>query len=119
LCTTYELPEGVEPVVDYNQPAANYDVQPYPSFPDQNFARKAVQHEIRLEFAMEGHRFFDLVRWGIAAETLNAFIFRDSDFREYWTAVVFEEGIDEYRPIPQSAIDEQGLDILVQNPGYE
>lgn len=118
LCTTYELPEGVEPVVDYNQPAANYDVQPYPSFPDQNFARKAVQHEIRLEFAMEGHRFFDLVRWGIAAETLNAFILRDSDFREYRTGVVFEEGTDEYRPIPQRAIDEQGSDVLVQNHGY-
>jgi hypothetical protein len=118
LCTTYELPKGVEPVVDYNQPAANYDVQPYPSFPDQNYARKAVQHEMRLEFAMEGHRFFDLVRWGIAAETLNAFISQDIEFRDVMNGAVFDEGTDEYRPIPKTAIDEQGSDALVQNPGY-
>lgn len=118
LCTTYELPEESEPVVDYNQPAANYNVQPYPSFPNQEYARKAVRHEIRLEFAMEGHRFFDLVRWGIAAEKLNAFIARDVEFRNMMNDTFFEKGTDEYRPIPQHAIDEQGSDILIQNNGY-
>ena len=118
-CATYQLPEGVEPVIDYNQPAANYDVQLYPSFPNQDYARKAVQMELRLEFAMEGHRFFDLVRWGIASEILNAFIIIDRQFRSFFRfgTVAFDEE-DEYWPIPQSAIDEQGSDILVQNPGY-
>jgi hypothetical protein len=35
----------------------------------QEFAREALRWERRLEFAMEGFRFFDLVRWGIAAES--------------------------------------------------
>ena len=33
---------------------------------NQENARKALRWERRLEFAMEGSRFFDLVRWGIA-----------------------------------------------------
>ena len=40
----------------------------------QENARKALQYERRMEFAMEGSRWFDLVRWGIAAETLNAYL---------------------------------------------
>ena len=44
----------------------------YTSFPSQDYARKAVRFERRLELAMEGQRFFDLVRWGIAATTINA-----------------------------------------------
>ena len=41
---------------------------------DQDFARNALVWERRLEFAMEDTRFFDLVRWGIAAETLNGYL---------------------------------------------
>ncbi len=75
-CYSYELPASANQVfdVDYTKPAANYLVKEYTGFTDQTFARKAVHMELRLEFAMEGHRFFDLVRWGEAAETLNTFI---------------------------------------------
>ena len=38
---------------------------------DNNYARQALRWELRLEFAMEGFRFFDLVRWGKAAEYLD------------------------------------------------
>jgi tetratricopeptide (TPR) repeat protein len=41
---------------------------------DQATARTAVRYERRLELAMEGQRFFDLKRWGIADVTLNAYI---------------------------------------------
>jgi|TARA_Y100000310_G_C20695661_1_gene825502 hypothetical protein len=117
-CTTYELPQGVAADIDLDQPAANYDVQPYSSFPSQDYARKAVQMELRLEFGMEGHRFFDLVRWGIADDVLNDFIARDTDLRGFMTGANFDAGKDEYWPIPQNQIDQQGSDILQQNPGY-
>ncbi|WP_257093428.1 RagB/SusD family nutrient uptake outer membrane protein [Sphingobacterium sp. E70] len=44
--------------------AAKYEVKPYLAFTSPDQARKAVRFERRLELAMEGHRFFDLVRWG-------------------------------------------------------
>ncbi|TRZ70834.1 MAG: RagB/SusD family nutrient uptake outer membrane protein, partial [Bacteroidetes bacterium] len=48
-------------------PSANYLVGLYnTAWPSQSYARNAVRFERRLELALEGHRFFDLVRWGIA-----------------------------------------------------
>jgi hypothetical protein len=121
LCTTYKLPSQDGLAVDYTKPAANYDVKPYPSFADQAYARKAVRHEMRLEFGMEGYRFFDLVRWGIAAETINAMMDNDRNFRSLFGGAVpksFTAGKNEYWPIPQTQIDLQGSDVLTQNPGY-
>jgi hypothetical protein len=58
-------------------PSANYNMGFYNStWIDQNFARNAVRFERRLEFAEEGHRFFDLVRWGIAGTYINAYLLR-------------------------------------------
>ena len=51
-----------------------YAISPYSSFPSKDYAFKALMFERRLEFAMEGHRWYDLVRWGIAEETLNAYL---------------------------------------------
>jgi hypothetical protein len=62
------------PINDPSIKWATYSVGQYPSFPDQTYARSAVRYERRLELAMEGQRFFDLRRWGIAASTLNAYI---------------------------------------------
>jgi len=104
------LPDG--------SPAANYVVQPYLSFPDQEYGRKAVRFERRIELAMEGHRFFDLVRWGIASETINAYLQVEKTKRSYLNDTEFKAGVNEYLPIPQVQIDIMGSDILQQNPGY-
>ncbi len=100
-----------------NTPAANYKVGLYQSFPDQVYARKAVQFERRLELAMEGHRFFDLVRYGTAASVLNTYLSVEKTKRPYLGNAVFTAGKNEYFPIPLQQIDrEKGA--LVQNPGY-
>jgi hypothetical protein len=99
-------------------PAANYLVSEYLSFPDQDYAIKAVRFERRIELAMEGHRFFDLVRWGVAAQTLNDYLQVEKTKRTYLNNVTFREGVNEYYPIPQAQIDIMGADVLKQNNGY-
>lgn len=98
--------------------ASQYNVQPYPAAGwTQAYAREALQWERRLEFATEGHRFFDLVRWGTAAPTLNQYIAIEKTRRSFLATAVFTAGRDEYLPIPQSEITfTNGL--YKQNPGY-
>lgn len=80
-------------------------------------ARKALQWERRLEFAMESPRFFDLVRWGIAEQTLNGYLQVEKTRRTFLSSAKFTKGRDEYYPIPQREIDfTKGL--YKQNPGY-
>ena len=62
------------PINDPSITWATYRIGLYPSFPTQAYARDAVRNERRLELAMEGQRFFDLKRWGIAHTVLNAYM---------------------------------------------
>jgi starch-binding outer membrane protein, SusD/RagB family len=75
--------------------------------------RALIRHERRVEFALEGQRYFDLRRWGIATQKLNGFVpnplaptikTKYEDKYEYW-------------PIPQTEID-RNAPLLIQNPGY-
>lgn len=100
-----------------SQPAANYKIGLYPEAGwTQDYARKALRTEMRLEKAMEGERFFDLVRWGIAKETMNNFFAAEQDNRIYYQNASFETG-EEYFPIPVAQYNFSG-GIYVQNPGY-
>ncbi|MEO6733863.1 MAG: RagB/SusD family nutrient uptake outer membrane protein [Ferruginibacter sp.] len=98
--------------------ASNYNIKEYTSAGwTQDYARKALQWERRLEFATEGPRFFDLVRWGIAEPTLNGYIAVEKNRRSFLSTAKFTAGRDEYLPIPQSEITfTKGL--YKQNPGY-
>lgn len=60
----------------------------------------AVRHERQVELGFEMHRFFDLVRWGIAKEKLPD----------------FQVGKHEVFPLPQTELDLNPA--LVQNAGY-
>jgi hypothetical protein len=109
-------------VKDGANPAANYKVGLYTSpWTDANVARKAVRFERRIELGMEGHRFFDLVRWGVAAEVRNAYYANEGKKRAYLKAGTFVAGKNEIFPIPAKAITQSAKDgksTLVQNNGY-
>lgn len=83
----------------------------------QTNARQALQWERRLEFGMEGYRFFDLVRWGIAAEVLNKYFDVESKRRSYLKIGHFAKNRDEYLPIPTQQIDLSD-GVYKQNAGW-
>jgi hypothetical protein len=64
-----------------------------------------------LELALEGHRFFDLVRWEIAAPVLNAFITRESVARPHLSGATFDAPQDNYLPIPEYVINQSAGSI--------
>lgn len=73
---------------------------------DQATLRTAIRQERRVELAMEHDRFFDLVRWGIAQDVLQAA-----------GKTNFINSRDVLLPIPQTQID-LSAGKLTQNPGY-
>lgn len=77
--------------------------------------RQAIRHERRMELAMEGHRWFDLCRWGVAEETMNAYRATESQEAQDQMAT-FIAGKHELFPIPDEEIELNPL--LEQNPGY-
>ncbi len=102
--------EGITPT--------NYVVEPYTTFPSQDFARSAVRFERRLELGMEGHRYFDLVRWGILEETMNTYF-----PNEERTIPGIDLGLEvlpkhNVFPIPLEAIDLSN-GVLIQNPEWQ
>ena len=72
------------------------------TFTTQDDLRMAIRNERRYELALEGERFYDLVRWGMAQSVLGSLGYQNKH---------------RYFPIPQSAIDFSG-GILIQNPEW-
>lgn len=94
--------------VDCNPMIANYAVGQYSATAwNQDYARKAVRHERRVELAMEGLRWFDLLRWGTAVETVNAYYQFEVAFQPYYSSASLSS--DElYFPIPLNQKDNAG-----------
>ncbi|HEY0654679.1 MAG TPA: RagB/SusD family nutrient uptake outer membrane protein, partial [Chryseosolibacter sp.] len=97
-----------------NLPEATYVITNYPVFADKATATAAIRHERLIELAMEGHRFYDLVRWGIADPVLDAKIARESAKRTHLAGASFDAPADLYLPIPESVIS-QSKGNLTQN----
>jgi hypothetical protein len=76
-------------------------VPPIP-YVSQTQMRAAIKEERRWEFALEGYRFYDLVRWGDAVTVLGPLGYTNRA---------------RFYPIPQKAIDLSG-GVLKQNPEW-
>lgn len=84
---------------------------------NQEFARKALRWERRLEFAMEGSRFFDLVRWGIADSVMNVYYLSQAPKHSFFQGAQFTKNKNEYVPIPIQQIN-FSKGIYQQNYGF-
>jgi len=118
------------PINDPSIKWAVYKVGQYPTFPSQAYGREAVRAERRLELAMEGQRFFDLRRWGLAyaAAAINGYIKGEGGGAEDVSARrLYKAGAETFIarhmlfPIPSLQIELSkvgGQNRLAQNPGW-
>jgi hypothetical protein len=79
----------------------------------QDEMRARIWHERRVEFALEGIRYFDLRRWGIAKQKLDGFVQNPL----FPTVKTKYEDKYAFWPIPQTEIDRNAPE-LTQNDGY-
>ncbi|MEX0609513.1 MAG: RagB/SusD family nutrient uptake outer membrane protein [Balneolaceae bacterium] len=101
--------------------ASNFRISEYQDGVNINWtqenAREALRWERRLEFAMESSRFFDLTRWGIAAEVLNEYLDTERQRRSFLSNAAFTKNKHEYLPISSDEINRTN-GALKQNPDY-
>lgn len=97
--------------------ASIYRIGEYSSLGSQDEARKKLRWERRLELGQEGWRFFDLVRWGIAKETLDTYQAVEKTRTPYLIDYEFTAGKHEYLPIPQQQVISSNF-LYEQNPKY-
>jgi hypothetical protein len=100
---------------------ANYNIGTYPTFASPTAATNAIRLERRLELALEGHRLFDLRRWGIAADVLNTYIAEEKSKRVYLDAAETFGPKHALYPLPQIQIELSSVDgvpQLEQNPNW-
>ena len=93
-----------------------FNVEPYSGTYSQEEALKMLKFERRVELAMESDRFFDLVRWGEAAEVLNSYYANEADNCSIYSSANFTADKNEYLPIPHSQISASN-DHYTQNIG--
>ena len=115
------LPAPVAGIMTATVNATNYKVGLWPAFGSPAAARDALRWERRLELAMEGNRFFDLVRWGIAEQVLNAYVAVEKNKMACYAGAETFTSKHTLFPIPSVEIELSKIDgtpQMKQNPGY-
>lgn len=107
--------------------AANYRIGVYPTggpgdpFQTRDAALDAILFERTLELGTEGHRFYDVVRFGKGEEIFNMFLSVEKERFDYLREHEYTDIPDALLPIPTDVIDKSlkdGILTLTQNPGY-
>ncbi len=121
--TNWSVPMG-DPRITW----AHYQIGMYPCpFSTKDYATQAVRAERRLELALEGHRFFDLRRWGAANfgqapdQVINAYLAVEKTRTSEAAAGAQWTPKDQLYPIPVDQINVSavgGKQTLKQNPGW-
>ena len=104
--------DGSYQPVDIDPFTANYKVGLYPTDYDGNLtwtkerARMALRFERRLELALEGNRWFDLMRWGddYLKSTINTYMQEETALRSYYKDRSISDN-EIFLPVPLSEID--------------
>jgi hypothetical protein len=89
------------------------NMPPLPANLNQADMRTRIQHERRVEFALEGLRYFDLRRWGLAKQKLNGFV---QNPLTPTIKTIYKDNFD-FWPLPQTEVD-RNAPSLIQNEGY-
>ncbi len=97
--------------------AGNYRIGLYTGFANADEATTALKREMRAEFGMEGHRWFDIARWGEAAKVLNAYREFEGQFFPGKFGNVYNENWVTF-PIPITTI-QAGMGRIAQNPNWK
>ena len=97
--------------IAYAKDQCEIALYPESYFQDKETARKCLRWERRLEMAMENGRYFDLRRWGIASETLNAYfaseqnnVYDGQTYAQYYKDARYEPNKNEFFPIPYNQL---------------
>lgn len=106
-----ELGETVEAMQALNRVRARSNASQMAAYPGQDAMRSAILEERAKELACEGDRRWDLIRWGIYIDAMNAVMYDDSGIYKERSAkhLLF--------PIPQEEINANEA-INDNNPGW-
>ncbi|MFY7912564.1 MAG: RagB/SusD family nutrient uptake outer membrane protein [Emticicia sp.] len=97
---------------------AKYKVGEYTAaWTNKDAAREAVRTERRLELALEGHRIFDLQRWGTLPTVIKSYLSRESKLVSVLTTALQPSDKNVAYPLPSTEIDRSG-GKLKQNSGF-
>lgn len=115
---------SVDKHIAYARDFCEIALYPASYFADKETARKCLRWERRLEMAMESSRYFDLRRWGIASEVLNAYFeteknasYEGTKYGQYYQDAHYTAGKNEFYPIPYNQLY-YVPGLYVQNKGY-
>lgn len=102
---------SVDKHIGYAQAQCDIELYPTSYFENKETARKCLRWERRLELGMEGSRYFDLRRWGLASKTLNAYFekeqhdeYEGQKYAQYLKDAHYTPGKNEFYPIPYNQL---------------